>query len=254
MRRIPDHAYLAPLLRALTGAGLLALVGAPACAPAPKPPVCAGAGVCGAGYCVAGRCRPKDERIAPGDGQRVLLQPQDIAVLSARGVTPAPEPVASSSSSDAGSGSGGHARLPEAISLGAASAGSTVLLFRFAATWHDDADVQSAFLVLDPVAGAPPAAAAVTLEVARILDPWRSETATWGRQPRLSIPVVAAVARRAPAGPLRVDVTELVRAWAERARDDHGIALLAPGADPVGVACSMGISEGLGPRLEVYLK
>lgn len=246
MRRIPDHATLASIVLALS----CALTAVMACAPAPKPPVCAGAGVCGAGYCVAGRCRPKDARIAPGDGQRVLLQPQDIAVLSSRGVAAAPEPPASSSDV----GAGARARLPEAISLGAASAGSTVLLFRFAATWHDDADVQSAFLVLDPIADAPPAAGPVTLEVARILDPWRSETATWGRQPRLSIPVVAAVARRRPAAPLRIDVTELVRAWAERASDDHGIALLAPGADPVGVACSMGISEGLGPRLEVYLK
>jgi hypothetical protein len=171
----------------------------------------------------------------------VLLQPEDIAVLTARGEL-------------AGPGHAGRARLPEAIALGGAAAGSMVVLLRFSADWRDDADVASAFLVLDPVEGAPPAASEVTLEVARILEPWSSETASWGRQPRLSIPEVAGVARRRLLVPLRIDVTEMVRAWARRAPDDHGIALLAPGDDPVGVACSMGVSEGLGPRLEVYLR
>jgi hypothetical protein len=54
--------------------------------------------------------------------------------------------------------------------------------------------------------------------------------------------------------PLRIDVTALVRDWAERRPDDHGIAILAPGEDPVGAAYSMGISEEAGPRLEVYLR
>jgi hypothetical protein len=222
----------------LASLAALLLVG---CAAAPEPPVCAGAGVCGAGYCVVGRCRPADVTPSPPDAHRVLLQPEDIAVISSRGDLEGP-------------GRSGRGRLPEAIALGGASSGSMVVLLRFAATWRDDADIASAFVVLDPVEGAPPSAANVSLEVARVLEPWTSETASWGRQPRLSIPAVAAVARRRPAAPLRIEVTELVRGWAKRASDEHGIALLAPGRDPVGVALSMGISEGLGPRLEVYLR
>lgn len=221
-------------------ASLLALALA-GCAAAPEPPVCAGAGVCGAGLCVVGRCRPADVTPSPADAQRVLLQPADIAVLTSRGDVDGP-------------GRSGRGRLPEAIALGGAASGSTVVLLRFAASWRDDAEIASAFLVLDPVEGAPPAASQVSLEVARILEPWTSETASWGRQPRLSIPELAALARRRPAAPLRIEVTRLVRGWAKRASDDHGIALLAPGRDPVGLALSMGISEGLGPRLEVYLR
>jgi hypothetical protein len=216
----------------LVAAPLLAGCGAAADDAAP----CAGAGVCGPGYCVAGRCRAADALPSRIDARRLLLSPEDIAVLASRG------------------GGAATAGIPDAVALGRASSGDVVLLLRFAATWRDDTEIESAFVVLDPLAGAPPAARAVTLEVARILEPWRSETATWGRQPRLSIPTTAAVVRRRPAVPLRIDVTPLVRDWARRRGDDHGIAILAPGGDAVGVAYAMGISQGAGPRLEVYAR
>jgi hypothetical protein len=240
---IPVKEGASPRARALSGRpgalallALLALQLLAGCGAAtPEPPVCSGTGVCGAGYCVAGRCRPAEATPAPADARRVVLAPEDVAVL-------------------ASGGDGAAARAPEAIALGRAAEGSLVLLLRFAATWRDDAEITSAFLVLDPASGAPPAARDVRLEVARVLDPWRSDTATWGRQPRLSIPEAAAVVRRSPAVPLRIDVTAIVRDWARRRPDEHGIALLAPGDDPVGAAYSMGISEGAGPRLEVYLR
>ena len=199
-------------------------------------PVCAGAGVCGSGYCVAGRCRAADALASPIDARRVLLSPEDIAVLESRGE---------------GAASAGVA---EAVALGGASAGDVVLLLRFAASWPDDAEIVGAFVVLEPLAGAPPVARSVTLEVARVLEPWRSETATWGRQPRLSIPETAALVRRRPVAPLRIDVTPLVRGWARRRGDDHGIAILASAGDAVGAVYSMGISQGAGPRLEVYVR
>jgi hypothetical protein len=214
----------APLL--LTGCGRAAT----------EAQVCAGAGLCGTGYCVAGRCRPVDALPSPVDAQRVLLSPDDIAVV------------------ESGRDDEGSRGLPEAVALGRASDGDVVVLLRFSATWRDDAEIASAFVVLEPIAGAPPAERAMTLEVARILEPWRSETATWGRQPRLAIPRAAAVVRRRPAMPLRIDVTTLVRDWAKRRKDDHGIAILAPGDDAVGAAYSMGVSQGAGPRLEVYLR
>jgi hypothetical protein len=222
-----------PSLRSAVAAAISFIAGCTSATP--DPPVCTGTGVCGAGgYCVVGRCRPADTTPAPADARRVLLPPQEIAVLTSQGES--------------------RAAAKEAVALGRAQAGCMVVLLRFAATWRDDAEVASAFLVMEPVEGAPPAGGEVTLEVARILTPWRSETATWGRQPQLSIPEAAAVVRRLRAAPLRIDVTGLVRDWARRRPDDHGIAILAPGEDPVGAAYSMGVSEGAGPRLEVYLR
>jgi hypothetical protein len=223
---------LTPVALLIVAAPLLASCGRTAA----EPQVCAGVGVCGAGYCVAGRCRPADSLPSPIDAQRVLLSPEDIAVIdSIRG-----EVVSDG--------------VPDAIALGRASDGDMVVLLRFSATWRDDAEIASAFVVLDPVVGAPPAERAMTLEIARILEPWHSETATWGRQPRLSIPKAAAVVRRRPALPLRIDVTTLVRDWARRRQEEHGIAILAPGDDAVGAAYSMGSSQGAGPRLEVYVR
>ncbi|WP_242515628.1 DNRLRE domain-containing protein [Sorangium cellulosum] len=204
------------------------------CGGAPAPRVCAGAGVCGAGYCVAGRCRPADALPAPLDARRMLLPPEDLAVLEQNGdAAPA---------------------VPDAAALGRASTGDVVLLLRFTPPFGEDAEIASAFVVLQPAPGAPPAGRALTLEVARILEPWRSATATWGRQPRLSVPEPAAIAPRRPVTPLRIDVTSLVRGWAKRRRDDHGIAILAPGNDAVGAAYTMGLSQGVGPQLEVYVR
>ncbi|KYF87165.1 hypothetical protein BE20_26845 [Sorangium cellulosum] len=212
-------AALAPVALLVAAPPLLGCGGAPAT----DAGVCAGAGVCGARYCVAGRCR-------------VLLPPADLAVLAEDG------------------GAAAAPGVPDAVALGHAGAGDVVLLLRFTPTFGVDADIASAFVLLEPAPLAPPAERALTLEVARILEPWRSETATWGRQPRLSIPEAAAIVRRRPATPLRIDVTSLVRDWARRRKDDHGIAILAPGSDAVGAATSMGISQGAGPLLEVYVR
>ncbi|WP_437937440.1 hypothetical protein [Sorangium sp. So ce341] len=225
------------LLAALAPVALL--VAAPpllGCGGAPATDVCAGAGVCGSRYCVAGRCRPPSDLPSPIDARRVLLPPADLAVIAEDG------------------GAAAAPGVPDAVALGHAGAGDVVLLLRFTPTFGVDADIASAFVLLEPAPLAPPAERALTLEVARILEPWRSETATWGRQPRLSIPEAAAIVRRRPATPLRIDVTSLVRDWARRRKDDHGIAILAPGSDAVGAATSMGISQGAGPLLEVYVR
>ncbi|WP_437998219.1 hypothetical protein WMF26_48150 [Sorangium sp. So ce185] len=225
-------AALAPVALLVAAAPLLGC----GAAPATDAGVCAGAGVCGARYCVAGRCRPPSDLPSPIDARRVLLPPADLAVLAEDG------------------GAAAAPGVPDAVALGHAGAGDVVLLLRFTPTFGVDADIASAFVLLEPAPLAPPAERALTLEVARILEPWRSETATWGRQPRLSIPEAAAIVRRRPATPLRIDVTSLVRDWARRRKDDHGIAILAPGSDAVGAATSMGISQGAGPLLEVYVR
>jgi hypothetical protein len=129
-----------------------------------------------------------------------------------------------------------------------------VLLLRFEATWRDDAEVSSAFLVLDTLEATPPASERVRFEMARITEPWEPGAVSLGRQPRLAVPLQAGSARARPAASMRVDVTPLVRGWSRRAEDDHGIALLASGDDPIGAVISTGPTHGRGPRLEVIVK
>ncbi len=192
---------------------------------------------CGEGRsCVAGRCRRDDAPASPADTLRMVLAPTDVAVVAAHG------------------GGGGGAALPDAVALGRAGSGAVVMLFRFAATWRDDAEVASAFLVLDTLDGAPPAAGPIAFEMARIVEPWQADVVSWGRQPRLSVPIEAGAVRARAAVPVRVDVTPIVRDWSRRAPDDHGLALLARGDDAYGAVVSMGVSQGRGPRLEVYVK
>jgi hypothetical protein len=193
-------------------------------------------GGCDAGKsCVVGRCRLPDEAPAAIDTRRVILAPSDVAVIAS----------SSSSSSSA---------VPETIALGRAEGGTVALLLRFSASWRDDSDVLSAFVVLDPVDSAPPAAHATVFESARILEPWQPAVVSWGRQPRLDLPKLAAVIRAIPGTPVRIDVTSLVREWASRRADDHGLALLIHGDDRIGSAFSMGVTGGAGPRLEAYVR
>ncbi len=194
-------------------------------------------GSCGAGRaCVVERCRPADASPTPADSQRLLLPPSDLAVLASRDVV------------------AGEAALPDVIALGREATGGLVVLLRFTPTWRADADVLSAFVVLEPAKSAPPATGPITVEVARVLEPWTSTTATWGRQPRLDLPELGAVVRPRTPRPLRIDVTALVHAWARHRDDDHGLALLAGATDPFGSAYATGAGDGTGPRLEVYLR
>jgi hypothetical protein len=144
--------------------------------------------------------------------------------------------------------------VPETVALGRAEGGTVALLLRFAASWRDDADVLSAYVVLDPVDSALPATQPAVFESARILEPWQPAVVSWGRQPRLDLPKLAAVVRAIPGTPVRIDVTGLVREWSLRRADDHGLALLVHGDDVVGSAFAMGITGGAGPRLEAYVR
>ena len=186
--------------------------------------------------CVIGRCRAPEEAPAAIDTRRVILTPTDLAVIAATG---APSPIA---------------EVPETVALGRAEGGTVALLLRFEAPWRDDSEVVSAFVVLDPLDSAPPAAQPAVFESARILEPWQPAVVSWGRQPRLDLPRLAAVIRAIPGMPVRIDVTALVREWASRRADDHGLALLVHGDDRLGSTFSMGITGGAGPRLEAYVR
>lgn len=203
----------------------------------PGPPLCNEPGTCAEGRtCVVGRCRPDGGAPAPIESRRLVLMPDAAAVVSSSGP------------------SGGGGELPEALAFGRSASGAVSLLLHFSVPIVERGEVAAAFLVLDPLAGAPQPGSAVPLEVARILDPWRPETVSWGRHPQLDLPEKAGAVGPSLLAPARLDVTHLVRAWAERRPDDHGIAVLASATDPFGATFSLGISEGRGPRLEVYVR
>lgn len=225
--RLPCPARLLALAALLAQAACAASLGD--AHPCPDP-------ACGDGQiCVAGRCRAADSPVAAADAARVVLLPASLAVVASRG------------------GGGGGDELPDTVTIGRGSSGTVVMLLRFEATWRDDAEVASALLVLEPIAGAPPAVSPIDFEMARIIEPWAPAAVSWGRQPRLGVPMKAGSPRARPALPLRIDVTPLVRAWSRRG-DDHGIALLAHGDDASGAVISTGVTQGRGPRLEVYVK
>ncbi len=171
--------------------------------------------------------------MSPPDAQRFVIAPSELAIVTS-------------------SGAGGA--LPEAVALGRSASGTVVMLFRFAAAWRDDAEIASAFLVLDAVEATPPSMGPIVFEMARITEPWQASVVSWGRQPRLDLPRAAGTFRARPSVPLRVDVTPIVREWGRRGDHDHGIALLARGDDAYGTVVSTGASRGTGPRLEVYVK
>jgi hypothetical protein len=200
-------------------------------------PACLAALLASSAAACAGRApAPEDlAQSAPIDARRELYAPVDLAVV-ASGDGPA------------------RGEVPDRVTFGRAALGTAIVLLRFSPTFQAGANVTGAFLLLAPPASARPATRAVSLETARVLEPWSSGETTWGRQPRLSVPAASAVVAPGLPRPIRLDVTPLVRAWAAGASDDHGLAVIASGDDPEGLALSMGTVEGVGPRLEVYVR
>jgi hypothetical protein len=171
--------------------------------------------------------------VGPSDGRRLVLAPDDVAVSSSQ------DP---SGSTDA---------LPVVVVLGR---GSSTLFLHFAVPIDDPRDVTAAVLVLEPPRDALPPVSPLPIHVAAILEPWKGEDVSNGRAPRVAVPERAGVFSGAFGGLVRIDVTPLVKRWAERHSDDHGIALVADETDAYGAPFSLGVTEGRGPRLEVYLR
>jgi hypothetical protein len=51
---------------------------------------------------------------------------------------------------------------------------------------------------------------------------------------------------------VRLDVRDLVQRWRARAKEDHGLAIVADDTSPTGTAFTL--VQGQGARLEIYLK
>jgi hypothetical protein len=183
--------------------------------------------------CATGRCAALGTEVTPTDARRLLVAPSEIAVVSSRGA---------------------GTELPVEIPLGAAGAGSIVVLLRFPTPWGNRARVASAFLTLEPAPGAFAEADPVAVNVLRILEPWSPSDVSWARLPRMSAPEARALATARPPKTLRIDVTSIVQRWAHERTNDQGIALMSAPEVPVGATYATGVSGARGPRLDVYLR
>lgn len=221
------------LISSLAAIAALALT---SCVRAPAgPTLCGDSAACADGKtCVVGRCRLAGSTlVGPSDGRRLVLAPDGIAVTSSR---------------DA---SGGGAQAPAVVVLGR---GSSTLYLHFAVPISDPREVTAAVLVLEPPRDALPPASPTPIHIASILDPWNASEVSNGRIPSVGVPERAGVFSGSFGGIVRIDVTSMVKHWADRDEDDQGIALMADETDAYGSTFSLGITEGRGPRLEVYLR
>jgi hypothetical protein len=183
--------------------------------------------------CTAGRCIKAGTELVPLDSQRIVVAPQEMAVV-ARG--------------------NGDTALPGEIPLGGTSRASAVVLLRFPTPWGKRVRVARAFLTLEPAPGAVAETRPVLVSVARVLEPWSAAQASWGRLPRLSAFEGNAYTGIGPAKALRIDITAIVQRWALGRGKDEGLAIAASSDAPFGSSYATGASGGIGPRLDVYLR
>ena len=183
--------------------------------------------------CVTGRCIRSGTELVALDAQRIVVAPQDMAVVAR--------------------GSGDRA-LPREIPLGGDTRASTVVLLRFPTPWGKRVRIARAFLTLEPAPGAAAQTEPVLVSVARVLETWSPSEASWGRLPRLSAFEANAYTGGGPPRALRIDVTAIVQRWALGRGNDQGLALTASSDAPLGPSFATGVAGGTGPRLDVYLR
>ncbi len=223
------------MLRALRSSASLALLGAAlACARGPEP--CASAGTCPEGQeCLANRCVVAGGDPVPADSQRLVVEPERMAVVSAKSEPRAGE-------------------IPPAVAFGSRADGAIALYLAFPPVWRRAKHVEAAFLVLEPMPGTVPASDDVEVEAWRVQKSWEPDKLRYLAKPPLAPPMSAGIARSAPPSVLRIDVTDLVRYLKKHAANDHGLALVSGSDRGAGASFATGMAGGRAPRLEVYVR
>ena len=197
-------------------------------------PPCVGPDDCQRGTsCAVGRCFKTGSELVPLDAQRIVVAPQEMAVVT-RGER--------------------DRALPREITLGGTARASPIILFRFPTPWGKRVRVARAFLTLEPAPGAVPETHPVLVSVARVLEPWAAAEVSWGRLPRLSAFEGSAYSGIGPGKALRIDVTTIVQRWALGRSADQGLALAASSDAPLGPSYATGVAGGTGPRHDVYFR
>jgi len=141
-------------------------------------------------------------------------------------------------------------RFSPTVTLGGDHDRDALVYARFDSSYKGRADIAAAFLLLTVSEGTEPAPDDVPLEVWTLASHWSVDAVSRGARPAFSRPMARGIARTAPAVPVRVDVTPIVRQLA-RTADDDGIAIAAKGSHGPGVTLVTAAAGA--PRLEVYL-
>jgi hypothetical protein len=167
------------------------------------------------------------------------------------------EPVDEATVRRGGRGPGPSARI---VSLGRDD--DALVLLRFQVPIPPEAIVIEAYLILQRAVGVDADPATIALHAARIVGPWDGRTVSWAMQPRLEDFGAPVTRVRPVSGPVvRLDVHDLVRRWRRRGRDEFGVAVVAEGRSPTGIAFAIAPTSGdpesppfIGPALELYMK
>lgn len=204
-----------------------------ACSRGPEP--CASAGTCPEGQeCLANRCVVAGGDPVPADSQRLVVEPEAMAVVEGRQREPG--------------------ELPAAVTFGSSAGTTATLYLRFPGVWRDKRRIEAAFVILEPMAATFGSNEDVPVDAWRVAERWQPHALTLASQPELGLPRGRGIARSAPPGPLRIDVTALVRHLAKNTASDHGIALRAAAGDAAGASFATGVAGGRSPRLEIYVR
>lgn len=110
------------------------------------------------------------------------------------------------------------------VTMQAGGATQVLLSFRLP-RGERDAAPDRAELVLPVVNGTEPLVAPVRIAVHAVSGPWEERTVTWRTRPSFSAEPLRVVEMDVPPCTLRIDVTDLVRAWIDGSRPDHGLLL-----------------------------
>jgi hypothetical protein len=188
--------------------------------------MCASEVACGAGAaCVAGRCQDRSASPAIATATRVLYAPVDVAYLRPGAA------VATAGIATLGRGDG------------------AIVLLRFSVPLEAEANVIEAYLLLERAMDVDADLEPFTLHTARVVGRWDSMSTSWARQPSLqevNAPETRVWSHSPPI--VRLEVRSLVERWRRRGKDEMGLALVADGASPRGMAFV------LPARLELYVK
>ncbi|MBK7581505.1 MAG: hypothetical protein IPI67_15010 [Myxococcales bacterium] len=220
----------APLLRPELWL-LVAFACLPSCSRGPEP--CASAGTCPEGQeCLANRCVVAGGAPVSEDSQRLVLEPDALAVV----------------------GAGEPQAAPVAVTFGGGASGKVTLYLKFPRAWREAKRIEAAFLLLEPMPASFGSTEDVTVEVWRVREPWSADTLAPAHLPELAPPSSQGIARSSPPSPLRVDVTALVTYLAKHPHSDFGFALRASPGAGAGASYATGSSGGRSPRLELYVR
>src|SRR6185436_17877799 len=214
--------------------GLVALFLVLGCAPGPKP--CIRAPSCDdSEECLAHRCLPLGSDPVRMDTLRLVLTPAAIGVVSSERPNALRE-------------------LPTAVAFGSSADGPSALYLKFLPAWQSFSEIDSAFLLLEPMPGTAPDVEEIPVVAARIASAWQPDELGFMTEPKLLPPKARGLARSSPKATLRVDVTEIARFLKQHRTSDYGIALKASRSGAHGASYATGASGGRAPRLELYVR